>query len=126
MVPSASMADIAFLLIIFFILTTQFMQDANIKLELPEAPDIEKVDKTPVTLSIDEDGVIWVMGEECDTNAVEALIGVKLRDRKDKIVHFKCDAALTRDAFEPIIIAIADAGGLLVPLGDKAIEPPKK
>jgi len=41
-IPTASMADVAFLLIIFFLVTTSFMKEKGLPLELPNTEKAEK------------------------------------------------------------------------------------
>ena len=42
-VPTASMADIAFLLLVFFMVSTVFVRYRGLKIELPDAEKIEKL-----------------------------------------------------------------------------------
>lgn len=118
-VPVTSMADIAFLLIIFFILAAQFMKDAKIKLDLPVDAKVSEQEMTQVQVSMDKEGLIYLNGDEVKKEALKAMVTAKIQPNKDKSVFFKADAALQRKVFEPVIIDISDAGGVLVPLGDK-------
>ena len=43
-VPSSSMADIAFLLLIFFMVSTVFQKDRDRPIEWPEAEATQKID----------------------------------------------------------------------------------
>ena len=44
-VPTSSMADIAFLLLIFFMVTTVFQKDRKVDLVWPQAEATEKIDE---------------------------------------------------------------------------------
>ena len=119
-VPTTSFGDIAFLLIIFFILTAAFMQESGVKLQLPRDKDIEEQGPSPVSVMVDQKGDVYIQGKKVPTkDVVQGRVQNLLQGKKDKKVLFRCDARLTRTVYEPIIIAITDAGGLLVPLGDK-------
>ncbi|MBM3790500.1 MAG: hypothetical protein FJW35_09145, partial [Acidobacteria bacterium] len=59
MIPTASMADIAFLLIIFFMLTTSF-SPVRMSVDLAEATTWEEVEKTAAILAINPQGSIEV------------------------------------------------------------------
>ncbi|MFH1573215.1 MAG: biopolymer transporter ExbD [Acidobacteriota bacterium] len=59
MIPTASMADIAFLLIIFFMLTTSF-SPVRMSVDLAEATTWEVVEKTAAILAINPQGSIEV------------------------------------------------------------------
>ena len=49
--------------------------------------------------------------QRADLNAIE--------ENDKKVVHFKCDARQPRKVFEPVLIAISEAGGIIIPIGDK-------
>lgn len=122
-IPTASMGDIAFLLIIFFMLCSNFVKEASITLTPPRSDDLEKVKETPVSVSVDEQGKIYLQGKEMvDAEAVEwgvaALLSGKTT-REDRTVMFKCDQGVTRAVFEPLLNAIASGGGIIAAVGDK-------
>ena len=53
-VPLATMGDIAFQLIIFFVLTSTFMKSSNIDLVEPKSPDVDEIKKpATVVLTVD-------------------------------------------------------------------------
>jgi len=58
-IPTASMADIAFLLIIFFMLTTSF-SPVKMSVDLAEATTWEEVEKDAAIIAIDTKGTIEV------------------------------------------------------------------
>ena len=58
-IPTASMADIAFLLIIFFMLTTSF-SPVKMSVDLAEANQREEVDKDAAIVAISPTGVLEV------------------------------------------------------------------
>ena len=66
-VPTASMGDIAFLLIIFFMLTSKFMQESHVVYKEAESPDIVTVDDTSFSVIVDEKGAIWLQGQPCSS-----------------------------------------------------------
>lgn len=59
-IPTASMADIAFLLLIFFLVTTVFAEDRGLSLVLPEqqTEEIEVNPKNIITFYVVGDGVV--------------------------------------------------------------------
>lgn len=74
-IPTASMADIAFLMIIFFILTTQFATEKGLQIVLPEKGEEVKIKKTNIMhVLVNAQGQVKIGEEE-----------VPLPDIKDKV-----------------------------------------
>lgn len=67
--------DVVFLLLIFFMVSTSFTRETQIKLELPKA-DSEQMQTEPevVEISIDKDGRFFVNGKGLINSQVETLI----------------------------------------------------
>ncbi len=118
-VPTASMGDIAFLLIIFFMLTSNFVREKNIKQALPEAVEIELMKNLPVSVSVDVDGLVYVNGEDCQVEMLESLTASLLRDESEKRVMLKIDKDLTEEVFRPVFMALSRAGAEIALVGIK-------
>jgi biopolymer transport protein ExbD len=68
-IPTATMADIAFLLIIFFMVTTAYSLD-RAPLDLPVTKEQEQTAKGSAVVSVTEDGRIRFSAGERDTEPV--------------------------------------------------------
>jgi len=66
--------DVVFLLLIFFMVSTSFTRETQIKLELPTA-DVEKMESKPesIEISVDREGRFFVNGNALANNQVETL-----------------------------------------------------
>lgn len=66
--------DVVFLLLIFFMVTTSFTRETQIKLELPKA-DVEQLDTDPeiIEISIDKEGRMFLNGKGLVNSQVETL-----------------------------------------------------
>jgi len=126
-VPVASMGDIAFLLIIFFMLASHFAQDRG-NITLAKSPSLEALSKSKLSVMIDAQGKLFFNGRTVDTaadieNKVAALIKQNtergLTNDMARTVVFKCDKGVGKSRFEPVIEAIAKAGGLVAAVGEK-------
>jgi biopolymer transport protein ExbD len=62
-IPSSSLADIAFLLLIFFMVTTVFQSDRDRPIEWPDAAAAEKIDekqKNILNIWMERDGTVFM------------------------------------------------------------------
>lgn len=121
-VPIASIGDLAFLLIMFFMLTSTFMKEAPLDLTPPVSIDIEQMEDSPILVSIDSEGAIYLQGVLMpDADAVEWGISGLLEgieDPANRLVVFRCDRDVTKSIFEPVIDAIARAGARIAAVGE--------
>jgi biopolymer transport protein ExbD len=124
MVPVASMGDIAFLLIIFFLLLSEFAKDRDLPIDLPKSDKVQKPEAVVVArIAIDSTGQIYFDGDKVQ-NAKDVEWGVrallsKTVAEEQRHVQFKCDASLTKEMFEPVLKAIAEAGGIIEAVGEE-------
>lgn len=125
-VPTTSMGDIAFLLIIFFMVCSNFAKEASITYEPPLAVDVDSVENAPTSVVLDAEGDLYLNGKRvADVAAVESMIEsflVGKTTNEERMVLFKCDRGIEKRVFEPVLEAITRAGGLLVAVGDKREE----
>lgn len=74
-IPTAMMADIAFLLIIFFMVTTAYSLDRS-QMELPQTKEQEQTQKGAAIISITEDETFRFSAGEEDTHLVDGIGGL--------------------------------------------------
>ena len=123
-VPVASMGDIAFLLIIFFLLLSEFAKDKDLPIDLPASEQVKKTEAVVAArIAIDSEGVIYFDGDRVDSAkdvewGVRALLSKTVADEQ-RHVQFKCDASLSKETFEPVLKAIAEAGGIIEAVGEE-------
>ena len=119
LLPLASMGDIAFLLIIFFMLTATFMKDKNIDLQPPQSPDIDNLEPTNISVTVDKEGQVYLNGIETDAGtlqaAVEALLGQQQKKREVKV---RVDKNLKKEQFLPVLEAVTGGGGTPILVGE--------
>ncbi len=132
LVPVASMADIAFLLVIFFVVCSHVGKDPTGKIEAPTTPEVSKLDKYPMVVLIDNKGHIFFRGESvAGAEQVEAKVRSSIEavekarksaggkaDERVKTVLFRCDRGVHKHVFEPVIEAIAKGGGRIAAVGE--------
>ena len=91
-VPTSSMADIAFLLLIFFMTTTIFKMEDGLPVSLPRAETAAKQKREMIThIWIDATGVISINDKLIQIVDVEPIIKSQLAEKHDLIVAFNAD-----------------------------------
>lgn len=110
-----SLADIAFLIIFFFMLTSQFMADRT-QVALPTLPAAAHT-KSAVSVTVDSNVNIFVNGQQVkDQNELESSLRDLLANKtkpEELEVRFKCDKTLKYKNYRPIYEAISNAGGVI-------------
>ncbi|HOX26748.1 MAG TPA: biopolymer transporter ExbD [Candidatus Krumholzibacteria bacterium] len=92
-IPSASMGDIVFLLLIFFMVTTVFREAVGLPVDLPRAEAGEEGEKEMISsIFIDRLGRISVDDRLVQVRHIPDIFGAKLADNPQLIVAFKTDA----------------------------------
>lgn len=119
-IPIVNIGDIAFLLIIFFILSSAFMRETYIKLTTPTSGDITRMKDTAVSVSVDLKGDVWLQGTKCSVENLDTGVMALLEGKKDKIVMLKVDKTLAQKQFGPVLMALSKAGAEIALIGNQA------
>ncbi|HEX9654259.1 MAG TPA: biopolymer transporter ExbD [bacterium] len=99
-IPSASLADIAFLLLIFFLVTTTIDVDRGIGLTLPAKGQETQVRTKNITnLLINAEGQVLVDNEIIAINDINRVIREKLEQNENLIVSVKTDRETKYEVF---------------------------
>ena len=111
-IPTSSMADIAFLLLIFFLVTTTIDIDKGLGLVLPaEGETIEIKKKNILNCLINSSGMILLGGEPVNLKDVSRIVKEKLRENNKLIISVKTHEKTRYKDYVAIIdqLKIADA-----------------
>jgi biopolymer transport protein ExbD len=91
-IPTSSMGDIAFLLLIFFMVTTIFREETGLKVELPRAEAGEEVVRELVSnIYINRIGQISIDDRLVQVKHIVDIVGRKIQENPQLIVAFKTD-----------------------------------
>ena len=104
-IDMSAMIDCVFILLIFFIVTTTFVEETGIEVDKPQAASSVQLEKTSIMIALTAKGEVVYGGREIGMSGVQALVRRMLQ--KENV---------------PVIVQ-ADAGaaaGLLVRLIDEA------
>ena len=121
LIPVVSMGDIAFLLIIFFILCSNFAKKAGKTVEPPVSPELDRLPKPRLYVAVDAEEKLYFQGRPIGSAAeIESELSQKI-DPNDSLdartVIFECDRGVRKEVFEPVLEAIAKGGGIIGAVG---------
>lgn len=89
--PMTSLIDVVFLLLVYFLLTTNFLVDEGIDLKLPQAqasrPQVEK----ELTIYVDAEGTAYLENRPVPLNELFDRLRDLLGDKSDRLVVIKAD-----------------------------------
>jgi biopolymer transport protein ExbD len=99
-----SLIDVVLLLLIFFMLTTSFVEQPGIKLDLPKADSAEGVKSQELEVSISADGSIYLNGEITNLDELAKKIETLLVEIEEKSLVLKAD----KNALHGTVVKIMD------------------
>jgi biopolymer transport protein ExbD len=118
-IPTASMADIAFLLIIFFLVTTTFSRDKGLGLTLPQAGTSTTVPGSNIArVSIADSGEIVLNEQEVSLNELGRRIKILTMKNHALIVSIKTAPESRYQHFVDVIDEIKKAGNDKISIAD--------
>ncbi len=127
-VPSVAMGDIAFNLLIFFVILARAQDDSHIKWEPASTPKVEQVKSIGVSVVVDIDSKLYLNGQEIGesqlSGAIEKLLGNAPAGKRSVLLKVHRNTTALR--FEPVIEAVSQAGGDLVHILEEKTVQPKK
>jgi biopolymer transport protein ExbD len=112
----AAMSDLGFLLIIFFMVCTKFVEKSDIPVELPFSTSGAEAQEVPIAIIIGAEGVILVDGVSMSPSELLAELRGRLRlaeTPEQKTVIIRADKTLKYSQIRPAVDAVDRAGGML-------------
>ncbi len=103
-IPTASMADIVFLLIIFFMVTSVFNLDRGLEMRLPQMEKAGQISRKGIVVSIDKKGDVFVDGNKVEIYEVGRVVYEKRGKSPGAPVIFKSD----RDTRYQMVMDVLD------------------
>lgn len=112
--PLTSLIDIVFLLLIYFLLTTNFMVEEGIKIKLPQAKAAAPQTEEVITVYVDQQGSAFVENQEVSLAKLFDRLKDMIRGQEDKLVVIRADrAVILNKAVKVMDIAKAAGAGRL-------------
>ncbi len=101
----ASLIDMVFILLIFFLVTTSFVKEAGVDVQRPIASSAETKEKTNMVIAVTHEGTIYVESRTIDIRSVRAYMERFLAETPKGSVVIAAD----KDSRTGIVIQVLDA-----------------
>lgn len=124
-VPSVAMGDIAFNLLVFFVILAKAQDDSHLKWDPASTVKVENAGQAKVSVLVDVNNKLYLNGREVGeaqlADGIEELLGNA--PAGDRTVLLKIHKEATALRFEPVIEAASRAGADLVHVLDETKKP---
>lgn len=94
-VPEINMSpliDMVFLLLIFFMVTTTFVEETGVDVQKPRAASAQKLEQESILIAVTSDNRVMHGGTEIGIGGVQAMVS-RLLEQKDRPVILMTDAS---------------------------------
>jgi biopolymer transport protein ExbD len=120
-VPSMAMGDIAFNLLIFFVILARSQDDSHLQWQPATSVELESAGHSKASVLVDKDGKTYLNGQPTSIGQLETLIDGILTDSPpgDRTVLLKIHADTVAQQYEAIFEAVSKSGGELVHVVDE-------
>ncbi|MBS3733073.1 MAG: biopolymer transporter ExbD [Desulfobacterales bacterium] len=89
--PLTSLIDIVFMLLIYFLLTTNFMVEEGIQVKLPQATASAPQAQKEITVHVDQSGQAYLMDEAVEMDQLYTRLNKMIGSDSDRLVVVKSD-----------------------------------
>ncbi|MBR9988320.1 MAG: biopolymer transporter ExbD [Gemmatimonadetes bacterium] len=116
-IPSSSLADMAFLLLIFFMVTTTFRKEEDRDVVFPDAEATEKLEqprKDILHVYIESDGAIYINDQLYATEQVSNVIAPMYAENTAMVVMLRSDRDVAYNQIDQILKELQAAGAVRV------------
>jgi len=92
--PLTSLIDIVFMLLIYFLLTTNFMVDEGIKIKLPQAKASAPQTQQEITVYVDKGGRAYIQNKPVPESLLFSKLKQMIGGRENQLIVVKADRAV--------------------------------
>jgi biopolymer transport protein ExbD len=105
-----SLIDVLFLLLIFFMISTTFLSQPAIKMELPKAKHSDVVRQKPLVVYIDQQGSVYLNDEPMEVPLLGEALRLRLADSAEKSLVLKADSRVSHGHVVEVLDIVKGAG----------------
>ncbi|HET6463529.1 MAG TPA: biopolymer transporter ExbD [Candidatus Krumholzibacteria bacterium] len=105
-----SFIDVLFVLLLFFMVSTTFVNQPAMSLDLPKAVHSQGTRQPGLVVYVDQNGVIHLNDEPVDDALLDSALRSRLVDSEDKAVVLKADSRVSHGTVVHVLDIIKGAG----------------
>lgn len=109
LIDIAPLVDIVFLLLIFFMVSADFMKPV-LRLALPVLKTEDNIQKLDIIIAVDKEGLITLNREPIEINNLKAALTHAIQEKKQKEIIFRGDKEIIFGKFTNIMDIAKSAG----------------
>jgi biopolymer transport protein ExbD len=117
-----SLIDVLFLLLIFLMVSSTFLEQPGIQLDLPDAESAVLVEEKEFTLFISKEGKLFLNDKEIELENLEKRIGEVLPEMKDGTLILKADKDISYGLVVEIMDGVKKSGVKRLVIGTRLKE----
>ncbi len=106
----APLVDVVFLLLLFFMLTSHFIQEPSIRIKLPDSTTAEPMREISQVVTITKNGDLYFMDKQVDLKNLRAVIQGSLREKEKAFLRIKADKGVDVGLLVSVIDEVRLAG----------------
>ncbi len=108
----SSLTDIVFLLLIFFLLSSSFVIQSGIKVQLPKSAAAEQETQRQIVITVTEKGLIFLNDRQVTAESLGAQLAPLIGEDRDKIVIIKADQTVSLQSAVQVMDIAKGVGAL--------------
>jgi len=113
------MLDVVFILLIFFIVTANFIKEPGLEVNRPDAETSAIQENAAILIAIGATNDIWIDGRRIDVRQVKANITKLLADNPQGTVVIQADEKATADSIIAVMDQSREAGVFAISLASE-------
>jgi biopolymer transport protein ExbD len=116
-IPSSSLADMAFLLLIFFMVSTTFRKEQDRDVAFPEAESTKKLDeprKNVLHVFVERDGRVFINDQSVPMTQVNQVVQPLYEANRELVIVLRADAEAQYSAVDAVQKELQEANAVRV------------
>lgn len=116
-IPSSSLADMAFLLLIFFMVSTTFRKEQDRQVTFPEAEATKKLDaprKDVLHVFVERDGRVFINDQQVPMESVNGIVQPLYEENRELIIVLRADSEARYSSIDAVQKELQEANAVRV------------